>query len=328
MIATKNCNTTSSLNAIKLLLDKNANIEETDNDDWTPLIIASKYSNSESSIFALKMLITYGANINATDIYGNTALIYASKYSMTYSSINTINILLNAGANINKVNNHGCTALMYACGSFNTTSSFETVMLLLDKGSDINITSNSRLRAFCYFIRQQPTNMYLQTFLNKNPDLNYKNKTGSTPLILACLKKDYELVKSLLFRSSDLTIKTNNNTDFFWFVYTDKDIKMIYEEYLKMILKFRGDVILQDKDLCEKIFSMSIDYTDKTILDNINLLKLRYFGIAIAIGKIDDDCNICFQTENILLSKCCHSFCNICITQLKYCPICDSEFVN
>jgi ankyrin repeat protein len=301
IIATKNCDTSSSVRAIKLLLDKNADIESTDGNGMTPLFIASKYSTSGSSIFALKMLINNGANINVKDVYGNTPLIYASKYSKHESCINAVKILLNSGAEINEKNKNGCTALMHTCMSFNITSSFDTVMLLLNEGADINITSNNRLRALCYFIRQQPTSMYLEAFLNKNPNLNYKDKTGCTPLILACIKKEYKIVKSLLFRSPNLTIKTNNNTDFFCFVYVDIEIKIIYEDYLKIILKYGLVNLLQDKDLCEKIFNMSIDYTDKTILNDINILKMCYFGIMVR--KIEGECSICFQSKNILLSN-------------------------
>lgn len=326
MIATKNCDNTSSLRALKFLLDKNTNVEDSDNDGWTPLMIASRYSKSGSSLSALRMLLTYGAKVNIKDIYGNTPLMYASKYSMSDSCIDTVKLLIENNANINDINSNGCTALMFSCGAFNTTSSFETILFLLNRGAYINISAFDGSRALTYFIRQRPSKIYLETFLNKYPDLNYKDKTGSTPLIIASINKDYDMVNSLLFRSPDITAKTNNGTDFFCFIYVDKNIKLIYESYLKTILKFGTDNLLQDRRLCEKILNTCYDYEDKTINNDLNILKLRYFEIATK--KVSGECNMCFETKNILMGKCEHTYCNNCITKLKLCPVCNRDILG
>ena len=87
-------------------LQAGANIDVTDNDGWTALIIASYYGHLE----VVKYLVSQGANIDVTDNDGNTVLSEASYYG----HLEVVKYLVSQGANIDAKTNNGDTALTLA----------------------------------------------------------------------------------------------------------------------------------------------------------------------------------------------------------------------
>ena len=144
MFATGHSNTTSSLDTVKLLLDRGADINHQNMYGWTPLMHASRYSNTDSSINTVKLLLDRGANINIQNSSGRTALMFATGESNHDSSLDTAKLLLNEGADVNIQDNIGNTALIYASKLSNKQSSIETVSLLLEYGADPFILNNDR----------------------------------------------------------------------------------------------------------------------------------------------------------------------------------------
>lgn len=91
--------------AVKLLIEKNANINYKDNNGNTPLMLASISGNVEE----IKILLEAGANINETDINNNTALIHAA----AGGNILTVKYLIEKGCELQPKNN-GQNALDFA----------------------------------------------------------------------------------------------------------------------------------------------------------------------------------------------------------------------
>jgi ankyrin repeat protein len=93
-------------NRVKIFVTAGADLNEKDNNGFTPLIIASYYGNAP----IVKYLCENGANLNIQDNDGWTALIYASYYQFE----DVVQILLLYHPDFNLVNKYGYSALWYA----------------------------------------------------------------------------------------------------------------------------------------------------------------------------------------------------------------------
>lgn len=111
----------------------------------TPLMWAAQNSGGTSSLETVKLLLDRGADINRQSKLGTTALIMASEQSGPNgnSNIETVKLLLDRGADVNyQPITTRYTALMVAGWKSNSTSSLETVKLLLKYGANPFITIN------------------------------------------------------------------------------------------------------------------------------------------------------------------------------------------
>ena len=115
---------------VELLLAEGANIEARDNDGSTPLHYAAWGDSPETA----KLLLAERANIEARNNDGSTPLHYAA----VGNSPKTAELLLAEGANIEARNNDGSTPLHIAA----IHGARETAELLVSKDAAINATSN------------------------------------------------------------------------------------------------------------------------------------------------------------------------------------------
>ena len=135
--AARMSNTAGSLEIVKLLLDRGAKINLSNEiTGFTALIAASRNSNKDSSLETVKVILERGANVNLKDKQGFTALMLASSHTNDDSSLENVKMLLDRGANPNIVNNNGLSALQISAIYSNSDSSLETVKTLLEYGAD------------------------------------------------------------------------------------------------------------------------------------------------------------------------------------------------
>ena len=112
---------TSAVDAMKVLIEANSDIEARDNNDMTPLYSAYSFA-------AAKLLIIAGANVNAvTSEYHQSVL----KSLMGAVSADEVKLLIAAGADVNSTDTNGGTVLMDA-GVF---ASKEVIQVLLAAGA-------------------------------------------------------------------------------------------------------------------------------------------------------------------------------------------------
>ena len=103
-----------------------------------------------SSIEIIKLIIEKGANVKFQNEEGNTALHIASRYAKI-DGIDKIKLLLDNGADINAKDTQGHTPLMVAAYFSNTTSSLEVVKFLIDNGANLydkNVANKTAIE-FC-----------------------------------------------------------------------------------------------------------------------------------------------------------------------------------
>ncbi|MEO6908801.1 MAG: ankyrin repeat domain-containing protein [Abditibacteriaceae bacterium] len=110
---------TGSFEAVKLLVQKGAQINDKDNENETALMGAS-YSQGEGEAYAspeiVKYLLSHSADVNMKSKDGHTALIYVTKLSQyrKKDAMAIVRMLLAKGADVNVRTKNGNTALKWA----------------------------------------------------------------------------------------------------------------------------------------------------------------------------------------------------------------------
>lgn len=116
-----------NIDIIKLLCDKNTNINLVDEDGMSALYDAS----AKGLVDIVSLLLKYGANKDIASNDGTTPLIIASCYNQS----DVVNLLLHHNANIEAKTKKGMTALLYAVSYGN----IEIVKVLLAAGANIKV---------------------------------------------------------------------------------------------------------------------------------------------------------------------------------------------
>lgn len=96
--------------AMRVAMKKGADVNATDDDGFTPLMLVSAAILVGSEIGILDDLLTAKAKIDAKNDEGVTALMIASRNGR----VDTVKALIAKGANVNLADNDGWTSLMYA----------------------------------------------------------------------------------------------------------------------------------------------------------------------------------------------------------------------
>ncbi len=114
-----------NLSEVKILIDNGANVNATNENGWTSLIIASEYGQSEVA----KLLLGNGANVNYEN-KGWTALMIAAQEDQS----KVAKVLLDHGANANYEDKDGWTALMIAAKEGQS----KVTKVLLENGANVD----------------------------------------------------------------------------------------------------------------------------------------------------------------------------------------------
>lgn len=153
--------TRAKAEAIRLLLDKDAQVNQGDRDGYTPLYWASETGKTE----AVQWLLEKGADPNLTDSMGTPPLQRAAVYGHT----EIVRLLLEKGANPNQTNRHGNSPLSGAAFNGHTA----IVQLLLEKGADPALLSPSQQ---FYFKAASPAD-FLEHVIRHAQDLTVEDIT-------------------------------------------------------------------------------------------------------------------------------------------------------
>ncbi|MEI0612043.1 ankyrin repeat domain-containing protein [Brachyspira pilosicoli] len=205
---------------VKYLLDKGANPNTANNENKTALMIA----NDEGNNNIVKLLIQQGANINTQDEYGITVLMYAA----VSGNYEMVKFLLENGANINTKDNYGNTVLYYNIyydhyGEKEKLENAKKIFNLLIKyGADVNTKNNDGASLLDKSYRPstalaQNREMF-KVLVENGFDLESRIKGGEdyppdydyTPLMIAALRNDYDMVKFLVEKGADVNAKTHS----------------------------------------------------------------------------------------------------------------------
>ena len=172
------------LQAVKYLLDKNlADVNETVDDNHTPLIVAAKYKRHE----CFKALLNAGADVNKTSRNGATPLHFLACDDI---NLECLNLVLEAGIDINKTNVSGMPAILFSI----IKGAKDCFCALLDnEGIDINAKDKNG-DALLHMIG----NIFYYRYFSSDMDEN---------------KGHYEDVIKMLFKSGKCAAFNEKNED-------------------------------------------------------------------------------------------------------------------
>ena len=256
------------------------------------LILSIKNNNYEIS----KFLIENNFDLNYAERFCNdTPLILASKYNQ----INIVKLLIEKFVNINFKNVMGFSALTIACLHGNT----EIVNLLLEKNAKIE-------DELCISCKRNYFDIF-KLLINYDVDFNCSFYKGWTPLMESSYHGNVEIVRILLEKGADISIKRGGQTALIIAIKNRK------EDVVKLFLDNNE---YSKYETNEKILLLACEYGLSKIVKlilkkdvNINchevydLLKTWYGKLDIYTGYNYKKINIPIDYQRLLKMKCRHT---------------------
>ena len=221
-----------TLELVKLLVSKGADVNDTTSKEGTPLMEAVKENHLEVATFLLQQ--GAGKTINQTFQDGNTALFEAKSAEMATLLINNganplhinkkgktllldaiisrrnkpLSVFLDSGIDVNTQDNTGTTALIEAVKATDYGYDVKVVQQLLEKGANVNLADNKGNTPLLYARSLE----VLQLLLEHGANVNAKNKEGTTILISIAKMHDHggEKTKLLLEHGAEVNARDNN----------------------------------------------------------------------------------------------------------------------
>ena len=230
MIALKN----NALDIAELLIEHHADFTLCNNQGETALMRASEKHNDK----IVKYLIEKGANIDIKDKKGQTALLKIFRPSgfggniqgnAKEDLIDTLKNLLEANTKIYTKDNNEETAFMLAA-KYNLAIPMK---MLIEKGIDIQKEDIDLQKLFVKSLFYNDDFDFSDYLLEKGVDIDYEDKNEETLLLVAIERKcGFEVIEYLIDKGADLNVKNNMGFTSLMLVirYYDDEISLI--EYL------------------------------------------------------------------------------------------------
>jgi ankyrin repeat protein/type II secretory pathway component GspD/PulD (secretin)/beta-lactamase regulating signal transducer with metallopeptidase domain len=178
---------------VRLLLLKDANVREKDDNGLTALHVAAEYGHRNIA----ELLLTKDVDVNAKGSGDWTALHSAAVHGYT----DLAELLIAKGADVNAKDKNGKTPLHFVA-----SGPADLAALLISKGADVNAKDNSHGQTPLHSANADVT----EILLNKGADINAKNKWGQTPLYCAAGRGSKDVVELLLAKGANVNAKDDS----------------------------------------------------------------------------------------------------------------------
>jgi ankyrin repeat protein len=297
-----------------ILLDKGANIELTDRENMTPLMMAVNGHFPD----LVTRLIGMGADMNkqTTDAYARTALSYACLRATDpgnprHAIAESIALqLIHSGANIDITDGLGESALTNASKWLNKN----IVMALLDRGIDVSKHSKALLYVCekAVIDRRSPhliavaEEIALQ-LIHRGANIEITNRSGESPLIIACNALNKNIVTALLDRGANINKQTLDGNSALMYACNWLSRASPFAEEIIMQLIDRGANINITNIRGESVFSNALNFKNKNVImalldrgveiDNIDISN-AFFDIDLLQRLIDMGADMNFVNQS------------------------------
>lgn len=249
---------------VRELVNRGADVQAEDTDNWTSLLFAAKTGHRDVVQFLLEQ---GAADMEHRDMGGWTALMWSAYKGHT----EVVQMLLEKGADINAHGNYHLGPLLWAAGRGHA----EIVRLLIQRGSKVNVGDKYGTTALVWACRKgnaeivdillkaganvDTAGMYSWTpllvsvagghqecvflLLEKKPNVNALDKDGLTALSLACREGFQEISAALIAAGSYVNIQDRaGDTPLI------HAVKGGHRSVVEALLKRHADIDIQGKD--------------------------------------------------------------------------------
>lgn len=161
------------LESVTILVHAGANIESTDDEGNTALLLACEIEMVE----IVRFLLEAGADISHVNNNGNTCLMKASRKDFREGMLK---LLLESGSDIEARDVNGNTALFYAA----LNGSFDSILTLLEAGANIHLVDNVKSTPLIlhWRLRSKPCKKITELLVKAGCDINARDNSGKTAL--------------------------------------------------------------------------------------------------------------------------------------------------
>nr|WBF70443.1 hypothetical protein [Megavirus caiporensis] len=193
-------------------------INATNEDGWTALMIAAVNSHELGNINTVKLLLDHGADINIKNKYYETVIYLVLISAPLTTSYDLIKLLLDNGADINIKNIYNNFCLETVCKLCDNDYKLSIVELLLKHGADINMTNYNGESTIMQVYKNK--NIYAlqitELLLRYGANINLKNRMGMATL-------DYALYLKKKIRIDVVILLLLNGANYLWHNYNIND---------------------------------------------------------------------------------------------------------
>ncbi len=236
----------------------------------TALVAACE--NSKISI--VRTLLEKKASVNVFTKNGETPLLISIKKGDT----DIIKLLVEKGADINVYDSTGKTPLIAAVESGSETDA----AFLISNGADVNRKSSRGIAPLFSAVTDSPKHLkMIALFSSKGADLNIKDGSGRTALMIACEKGYRRTVESLLRNGADSKLKDYSGKNAM-----DYAVKNQNSGIVKLLLvpgenhSASAYALLGDQCVEENRYREAISYYSKAIKEDHTINVYVNMGIA------------------------------------------------
>ncbi|RDD41757.1 Ankyrin repeat domain-containing protein 17 [Trichoplax sp. H2] len=187
---------------VALLLQYGAHIEHRTKEGFTPLMFAALGGH----LAVTGELLRHGAQLNVPSGSNNDIPLTSACWK---GHDHIVKLLLDFNSNIEHKTKDGCTPLMLAARE----GHFDVAMLLLDSGAEVNVASGSENNTPLTLACWKGHHKVADLLLHYGANMEHRNKTGCTPLMLAAREGYIETVKVQLDKGCKITEPSGSNDD-------------------------------------------------------------------------------------------------------------------
>ena len=185
-----------SKETLQTMIDLGADVNATNNENVTALMMFSKMGNVE----AMNVLIEAGADRSTKDVNGFTWLHYAA---CGISNKEKFQAVINLGAELNVTNKCHRTPLMMACHKGN----IEAINVLFNSGADGTIEDHNGETWLHHAVKGDCSKEVLQAIIDLGAEVNAMSKQSVTALMIVSDKGNIDAMNILLTAGAHMNIE-------------------------------------------------------------------------------------------------------------------------